>query len=141
MKEPIPEKQKDISVTVDITLKEIYEGSRKKVVYEKKFLGLDGRTEEMKKTSVNIFITPGMSEAKKMTFEGKGHESAHHPTTDLHVSFKLVACPKGSNSSLYKRVQTNCLLYTHKLSLNEAIQCKPVKLTTLDGRTLLIPVD
>jgi len=101
MNEPMPEKEKDISVVVDITLEEIYNGSRKKVEYEKKFLGLDGRTEELKKSSVDIFVKSGMSETKKMTFDGKGHESAKHPTTDLHISFKLVQSAKGSNASLF----------------------------------------
>lgn len=137
----MPEKEKDISVVVDITLEEIYNGSRKKVEYEKKFLGLDGRTEELKKSSVDIFVKSGMSETKKMTFDGKGHESAKHPTTDLHISFKLVQSAKGSNASLFQRVENNCLLYKHKLSLNDAIQCKPIKMTSLDGRILLIPVD
>ena len=141
MNEPIPPKEKDIYVTVDITLSEIYKGSRKAVKYEKKFLGFDGRTEELKQASVNVFIKPGMQESKKMVFEGKGHESAHHPTTDLHISFKLAPSAKGDNAALFKRVDNSCLMYTHKLSLNDAIQCKPISLTTLDGRTLLIPVD
>lgn len=141
MNEPLPEKEKDISITVDITLEEMYKGSRKCVKYQKKFLGFDGRTEEIKEASVNLFIKPGMPESKEMTFEGKGNESAHYPTTDLHVSFKLVDSAKDSNASLFKRVENNCLLYTHKLTLNDAIQCRPIKMTTLDGRTLLIPVD
>ena len=121
MNEPLPEKEKDISVVVDITLEEIYNGSRKKVTYEKKFLGLDGRTEEVKSASVDIFVKAGMTEAKTMTFPGKGHESAKHDTTDLHISFKLAESAKGSNASLFKRVEKNCLIYKHKLSLNDAI--------------------
>ena len=44
LKQPPPEPAKDISITVDVTLEEIYNGSRKEVSYSKQVLGLDGRT-------------------------------------------------------------------------------------------------
>jgi len=141
MNEPLPDAEEDIQVTVGITLSEIYNGSRKKVCYKKKCLGLDGRTIEVKDASVDIIVKPGMCESKKITFEGKGHQSAKRGCSNLKISFKLKDSPADPNASLFKRVQTDCLLYRHKLSLNDAIQCKSVKMTTLDGRTLLIPVD
>ena len=104
MNEPLPEKESDITVTVDLTLEELYNGSRKTVTYSKKYLGLDGRTEELKPASVEIFVKPGMSETKVLTLQGKGHESAKHPTTDVIVKFRLVPSAKGSNASLYSRV-------------------------------------
>lgn len=141
MNEPLPEAEKDIEVTVEITLSEIYNGSRKNVTYQKKCLGLDGRTIETKAACVDIFVKPGMSEDKKMTLCGKGHQSAKRGNSDLKICFKLKTSPEGCNSCLFKRVEGNNLLYRHRLSLNDAIQCAMVKMTTLDGRTLMIPVD
>lgn len=41
----------------------------------------------------------------------------------------------------FKRQGTNDLIYRHCTTLIDVVQCKPVQLTTLDGRKLLIPVD
>jgi DnaJ-class molecular chaperone len=40
----------------------------------------------------------------------------------------------------YKR-KNNDLIYTHSLSLKQAINCEPANITTLDGRILLVPLD
>jgi DnaJ-class molecular chaperone len=44
LNEPKPEKREDITITVEITIKELYCGSRKEVSYERQVVGLDGRT-------------------------------------------------------------------------------------------------
>lgn len=141
MNEPLPDAEEDIEITIPITLSEIYNGSRKRPTYRKKCLGLDGRTIEEKQECIDIYVKPGMCESTKMTFAGKGHQSAKRGSSDLKICFKLVDSPADSNAALFKRIQGDCLLYRHKLSLNDAIQCNSVKLMTLDGRTLLIPVD
>ena len=63
------------------------------------------------------------------------------PATNLLISFKQVASIAGSNASCFERKNGNCLIYRHKMMLNDAIQCRPVKMQTLDGRNLLIPLD
>ena len=141
LKEPAPERAKDIDVTVDVTLEEMYNGVRKQVCYEKQVLGLDGRTVKTEKASVDIYLKPGMDCDHKMTKRGEGHQQAKQPNTDLKICFKHVPSQKGSNASLFERKNGNCLIYRHKLSLNDALQCRPIKMTTLDGRTLLISVD
>ena len=72
---------------------------------------------------------------------GKGNQQPKLPPTNLHLSFKQVASEAGSNASKFERKNGNCLMYTHKITLNDALQCRPVKMTTLDGRTLLISLD
>jgi len=47
----------------------------------------------------------------------------------------------GSNAALFERKNGKDLLYRYSLSLNDALQCRPVKLKTLDGRTLLVALD
>ena len=53
----------------------------------------------------------------------------------------MIPSAAGSNSCKFERKNGNCLLYRHTVSLVDVIQCKPIKMTTLDGRNLLIAVD
>ena len=82
-----------------------------------------------------------MLESKTLKIKGLGNQSVKNDPTDLIISFKMVPCVKGENSSKYERKGELNLLYRHEVSLVDVIQCKPIKLTTLDGRKLLIPVD
>lgn len=119
----------------------MYNGSRKEVNYEKQVLGLDGRTIKTQKASVTIYVKPGMQVSKKMCLKGQGNQQAKLPATNLNVSFKHVPSCAGSNAASFERKNGNCLVYRHKLTLNDALQCRPVKMTTLDGRTLLVAID
>ena len=138
--QPLPEPAEDINVVVDVTLEELYNGSRKTVSYKKQVLGLDGRTLKTQQAEVIIYVKPGMSCSKKMTLPREGNQQAKMPATNLNISFKQVKSVDGSNASRYER-KNNDLIYRHTLSLNDALQCRPVKLTTLDGRTLFISLD
>ena len=82
-----------------------------------------------------------MLESKTLKMKGLGNQSVKNDPTDLIISFKMVPCVKGENSSKYERKGELNLLYRHEVSLVDVIQCKPIKLTTLDGRKLLVPVD
>ena len=76
-----------------------------------------------------------MLATQQLTFKGQGNEQPNQAATDLIVSFTML------DDSCYKRQGDNDLIYTHKTNLADVVQCKPVQLTTLDGRRLLIPVD
>jgi len=76
-----------------------------------------------------------MLASQDLLFKGKGNEQPGMPATDLIVSFN--ALPDAS----YTRQGGNDLIYRHKTTLSDVVQCKPVQLTTLDGRRLLVPVD
>jgi DnaJ homolog subfamily B member 4 len=82
-----------------------------------------------------VFIRPGMLASQELTFKGQGNEQPNQAATDLVVSFTMLP------DNLYRRQGDNDLIYTHKTSLADVVQCKPVQLTTLDGRRLLISVD
>ena len=141
LNEPAPARAKDIDVCVDVTLEEMYNGSRKTVCYDKQVLGLDGRTVKTQQASVDICLKAGMTACHTIKMCGEGNQQAKMPPTDLNISFKHVPSACGSNASRFERTNGNCLLYRHKLSLNDALQCRSVKMCTLDGRTLLVPVD
>jgi len=82
-----------------------------------------------------------MPASHKIKLNGEGNQQAKHPATNLNISFKQVASEAGSNASNFERKNGNGLVYRHKLSLNDALQCQPVKMTTMDGRKLLIAID
>ena len=82
-----------------------------------------------------------MDASFKIKLIGEGNQQAKMTPTDLNISFKHVASAAGSNASRFERKNGNCLLYRHTLSLNDALQCRSIKMTTLDGRTILSAVD
>ena len=141
MNQPKPEKLDDVEVTVECSLQEFYNGAKKEVKYQRQVVGLDGRTITTEDASVTVFVRPGMLESAKLCLRGKGNEQPKQRATDLYVRFKQTPCRPGSNSALFERRANKDLIYTHKCSLIDLIQCKPVQLTTLDNRTLLISLD
>ena len=141
MKEPGAERPDDIDITVSATLDEFFNGSKKKVSYMRQVVGLDGRTLKQEEAFVNVFVKPGMLESKTLKMRGLGHQSVKNEPTNLNISFKMIPCVKGANSCKYERKGERDLLYRHEVSLTDVIQCKPIKVTTLDGRKLIIPVD
>lgn len=82
-----------------------------------------------------------MPESETLKLKGLGNQSAKNPNTDLNIKFKMVPSEQGSNSALFERKNGDCLLYKHKVDLVDVIQCKPVRLTTLCGRNLVIAID
>ena len=85
-------------------------------------------------------IKPGMDCSHKMTLSGEGNQQAKLPATDLKICFKQAPCAPNSNGAKFER-KGDSLVYRHKLTLNDALQCRPVKMTTMDGRNLLISID
>jgi DnaJ-class molecular chaperone len=76
-----------------------------------------------------------MLASQDLLFKGKGNEQPGMPATDLIVSFNAMP------DACFTRQGSNDLIYRHKTTLSDVAQCKPVQMTTLDGRKLLIPVD
>lgn len=98
-------------------------------------IGFDGHTVKQEQQKVDVFIRPGMLATEQLLFKGSGDQQPGQPATDLIVCFKLI------NDDKFSRQGGNDLIYRHKTSLVDVIQCAPVFLTTLDGRRLRIPVD
>ena len=64
-----------------------------------------------------------------------GNEAPGVKSSDLiiHIKEKKHDC--------FKRVNKNDLVYTCPISLSQAINSEPVKLTTLDGRIIKVSID
>ena len=136
LNEPSPRKLSNICIKLDVTLKEFYCGSRKDVTYNRQVVGYDGRTVKTESSSVEVFIRPGMLASQELLFKGKGNEQPNCAPTDLIISFNALDDEK------FTRKGTNDLIYRHKTTLSDVIQCKPVQLTTLDyGRKLIVSID
>lgn len=69
-----------------------------------------------------------------MVFKEQGNEDIDRKKTDL--IFKIEEIPH----AMYER-KGNDLIYKAKISLESALQCEPIEITTLDNRHLLIGID
>ena len=74
-----------------------------------------------------VQVDPGFSNKTVLTFRGEGHQAPKQPNGNLVVLFKEKKhqnfCRSGDN-----------LIYTHKCSLEEALQAAPVRVRLPDGR-------
>lgn len=83
---------------------------------------------------LTIDIKPGWKKGTKLTFQDKGNEQPNQLPADL--VFVIDEKPH----SVFKR-DGNDLIMNHRVTLAEAIGGTTVDLTTLDKRTLSIPVN
>ena len=131
MEPPLPK----IVLTLPCTLEELYNGCIKTIKYSKNSLNYDTRTTSLKETSVKIEILPGYSKNTELKYPCKGNESPGKKNSDLIVKIKEIP------HQTFKRVNKNDLLYTHKISLRDALNSTPVIFNHLDGRVLNISMD
>jgi DnaJ family protein B protein 4 len=82
---------------------------------------------------LTIDIKPGWKKGTKITFPEKGNETRNVIPSDLVFIIEERAHPK------FKR-DGNDLIYTHKIPLVDALTGCAVQLTTLDGRSITVPV-
>lgn len=83
---------------------------------------------------MTIDIKPGWKKGTKITFPDKGNQRRNLIPSDL--TFIIDERPHG----VFKR-EGNDLILTQKISLVEALTGYTVKLTTLDDRSLTIPIN
>ena len=134
----------DVFVNVPCTLIEFYNGCVKNVVYFRQELALDGYTMKTVKVEKKVIVKPGFSNFNSLTFNGEGNTKNRHLSTNLIVTFTEVALPTDhknySNLSRYTR-KGHHLYFRCPITLQQAINAESVKIETLDGRLLLVPVD
>ena len=129
--EPLPK----ITLSLPCTLEELYNGCIKTINYIKNTLNYDTRTTSLKEASVKVEILPGYSKDTELVYPCKGNESPGKKNSDLIIKIKEIP------HQCFKRVNKNDLLYTHKISLRDALNSSPVIFNHLDGRTLNISMD
>jgi DnaJ-class molecular chaperone len=97
---------------------------------------LHGRSINKVEEEIQVEVQPGMDTNTVLTFTSQGNEQYNHPRSSLIIKF----CLDDSHFNNYKRSGNN-LIYTHKISLREALKCSPVSLMTLDNRIINLNVD
>jgi DnaJ-class molecular chaperone len=145
---PSAEPAEELQVKVPVTLQEFYHGCVKLVVYRKRRLALDGHTLRDEEDCVRqIVVKAGMSAGQVLRFKGEGHEQYKREATDLVITLvdRPAAAEESANSATPSvrdtRRKGNDLIYTSRVTLQEALKAEPAIVHTLDGRLIKVPVD
>ncbi|KAK4478473.1 hypothetical protein RD792_013949 [Penstemon davidsonii] len=128
-----PRKAAAIERMLPCSLEDLYKGTTKKMKISRDVTDASGRpstTEEI----ITIEIKPGWKKGTKITFPEKGNEQRGVIPSDL--VFIIDEKPH----TVFKR-DGNDLIATQKISLVEALTGYTAQVSTLDGRTLTIPVN
>lgn len=130
---PGPRKAAPIENKLPCTLEELYTGSTRKMKISRNITDTSGKALAVEEI-LTIEVKPGWKKGTKITFPEKGHEQPNVVPADL--IFVIDERPH----NVFKR-DGNDLIFTHKILLAEALTGTTVTLTTLDGRTLPIPIN
>ncbi|KAK1413769.1 hypothetical protein QVD17_35550 [Tagetes erecta] len=125
-------KAETVENKLSCSLEELYKGSKRKMQISRIVLddsGKPGTLEEI----VTIHIKPGWKKGTKITFPEKGNQEPGAAAGDL--IFVVDEKPHDT----FKR-DGNDLVFTKRITLLEALTGKTIKVTTLDGRNLVIPI-
>ncbi|KAG5407231.1 hypothetical protein IGI04_013350 [Brassica rapa subsp. trilocularis] len=114
------------------SLEDLYKGTTKKMKISREILDASGKATQTEEI-LTIGVKPGWKKGTKITFPEKGNE---HPGV---IPADLVFIIDEKPHPVFTR-DGNDLIVTQKISLAEALTGYTVNLTTLDGRTLTIPV-
>lgn len=128
-----PRKAAPIENKLPCTLEELYTGSTRKMKISRNITDTSGKTLTVEEI-LTIEVKPGWKKGTKITFPEKGHEQPNVVPADM--VFVIDERPH----SVFKR-DGNDLIFTHKVPLAEALTGTTVTLTSLDGRTLTIPIN
>ena len=128
-------KAKDIIIDLECTLEELYIGCIKNVKFIRKKVASDSVTLEEVEENIDVDILRGYDKNSVIVFKGMGNEGLGEKNSDLIVKIK----EKKNNS--FKRANKNDLIYIHEISLAQALNGDPVRLTTLDNRKIAISID
>ncbi|KAH6773671.1 DNAJ heat shock family protein [Perilla frutescens var. hirtella] len=128
-----PRKAPPIEQKLPCSLEELYKGATKRMKISREIYDASGKTLPVEEI-LTIDIKAGWKKGTKITFPEKGNEQPNVIPSDL--VFIIDEKPH----SVFTR-DGNDLLVTQKISLAEALTGYTVHLTTLDGRSLTIPIN
>ena len=124
-----------IDYQLECTLEELYNGTTKEIKYKKNSIGFDGRSKMEKESIIEIEIAPGYDKTTIIPFKEMGNEEPGKKTSDLLIHIQEKEHP------YFRRVNKNDLIYTHTLTLAEALYGETVQINTLDNRIIYIAID
>jgi DnaJ-class molecular chaperone len=122
-------------------LEELYNGGVKRLKYTRRIINVDGRTTSEREELRDVEIFPGYQNNSILKYPGFGNEAPGIVNCKLLLNpADLIVKIKQKNHKNYKR-NNNDLIYTHRISLVDALNSEPVTFMTLDGRTLTVAMD
>ncbi|KAF0923071.1 hypothetical protein E2562_003301 [Oryza meyeriana var. granulata] len=114
------------------SLEDLYKGATKKLKISRDVLDATGKPTNLEEI-LTIDIKPGWKKGMTAKFPERGNVKPNTKPADLVFIIEERSHPR------FKRREDD-LIYTHKISLMEALTGCTVQLTTLDGRNLTVPV-
>ena len=126
---------KDIIINLECSLDELYNGCIKNVKYLRNKVASDAVTLEEVEENVDVEILKGYDKNSEIIFKEMGNEYLGEKNSDLIIKIKE------KKNNLFKRVNKNDLIYIHEITLAQALNGEPVRLTTLDNRKIAISID
>ena len=118
---------KDINITLNCSLYEFYNGSLKTFSYQRDKLLPDNRNIHQVEEQMTIEIKPGYDTDKVITFPSKGNEAYAYHQSKLNIHFSLTNQDINGNTINNSYVRDgDDLIYTHALSLEDALLSKPI---------------
>ncbi|KAH1124616.1 hypothetical protein GLYMA_06G073300v4 [Glycine max] len=128
----MPKKPLPVETKLACSLAELYSGSTRKMKISRSVVDVNGQA--IPETEIlTIEVKPGWKKGTKITFPDKGNQQPNQLAADL--VFVIDEKPH----DLFDR-DGNDLIVSKRVSLAEAIGGTTINLTTLDGRSLSIPV-
>ncbi|XP_010919404.1 uncharacterized protein [Elaeis guineensis] len=128
-----PRKAAPIENLLPCSLEDLYKGTTKKMKISREIADMSGKTMPVEEI-LTIDIKPGWKKGTKITFPEKGNEQPNVIPADIVFIIDEKPHP------VFTR-EGNDLVVTRKVSLVEALTGYTVHLTTLDGRSLTIPIN
>ncbi|KAG6473053.1 dnaJ homolog subfamily B member 4-like [Zingiber officinale] len=128
-----PQKAASIENILPCSLEELYKGTSKKMKISREIADASGKTLPIEEI-LTIKIKPGWKKGTKITFPEKGNERPNMIPADIIFIIDEKPHP------VFTR-EGNDLVAVQTLSLVEALTGYTVDLTTLDGRSLTIPIN
>lgn len=128
-----PKKEPQIENSLLCSLEELYKGATKKMKIQREVIDSTGRSTPVEEI-LSIDIKAGWKKGTKVTFPNKGNEKSNTIPADL--VFIVDERP-------HKRFMRdgNDLIVVKHITLLEALTGFTTRLTTLDGRDILIPIN
>jgi DnaJ family protein B protein 13 len=130
----------DIEIELGCTLKELFCGCLKTVKYTYSKIHANARTITQAEDETMVELKPGSRAGTVLTFSKKGNQQYMHQASNLRVKLVQVDDTVDVNTNKFMR-RDNDLIYTHKMSLKDALASSPVKINTLDGRVSCVNMD
>ncbi|KAK8594586.1 hypothetical protein V6N13_015507 [Hibiscus sabdariffa] len=121
-----------IEKTLLCSLEDLYKGIPKKVKVSREIADANGKTQQVEEI-LTINIKPGWKKGTKITFPEKGNVQPYVIPAD--IVFIIDEKPH----EMFTR-DSDDLIVSQKISLSEALTGYTVRVTTLDGRNLTVPI-